>query len=153
MAIVIIDKKNKESELLEQIGALSKNLIDYMRQFDYYPETTSEQQTKFLTSSLEKGGKIYAFLENGLVIGFVDIYKERKPNNYLIESIFVIPEKRGQGIGKLLLSKVIEDHPNSFINIGTNVSNSSAINFYKKIGFEENRVYFQKKPENLKGVK
>lgn len=155
MVIIVIDKENKDVQrkLLEKFGELSKDLIDYMREFDYYPETNPEQQRKFLSFLLEKGGNVYVFLEGEEVIGFASVYKEKKPNNYFIESIYVIPEKRNQGIGKKLLLAVTKDYSSHYLNLETNVVNHSAIRFYKKAGFEENRINLQKKPEDKKGVK
>ena len=57
--------------------------------------------------------------------------------NCEIIDIFVLEEYRNKNIGSLLLEKVIGNNKDKNITLEVNVNNLSAINLYKKYGFEE----------------
>lgn len=63
---------------------------------------------------------------------------------YYISYIYVIKEYRSQGIGKRLINKVIEKCKNSFgisfIMLTCENDNVSAIRFYKKLGYIQEKI-------------
>jgi len=82
--------------------------------------------------------------ENNIAIGFCNGYIVRsmcyRDNRADIESLFVIEEYRGQGVGKTLITKL----ENAFyergirhFHISVNVNNVNALSLYRKIGYVE----------------
>lgn len=67
--------------------------------------------------------------ENGDIAGFVSMV-----DDYLA-TIFVNPDKQGQGIGKELLNEVKRRH--TIITLAVYSKNTQAIRFYEREGFEK----------------
>lgn len=86
--------------------------------------------------------KIYfAVLKNGEVVGYV-AYVRRRSGKALIDSLGVIKNYRGKGIGNTLLSYVLNElkwYCNEAY-LYTTSSNKAAINLYTKAGFKINYV-------------
>ncbi len=71
------------------------------------------------------------------VVGYVVYW--RVQDDVQINNVAVHPDWRGRGIGEALLSSVIEkmrDGSVSFISLEVRCSNTTAMNLYKKLGFE-----------------
>jgi ribosomal protein S18 acetylase RimI-like enzyme len=75
------------------------------------------------------------------LIGFVAFYDNDNISHIAYISMIVIKErKRGQGYGKLLLNKAIEQSLSTgmkHIKLQVNKDNINAIYFYRKMGFHE----------------
>jgi ribosomal protein S18 acetylase RimI-like enzyme len=60
-----------------------------------------------------------------------------KPEAYL-EELYVIPERRGSGLGRALVDRVIElsrEHDVSYIAVGTSTDDTAALGLYESAGF------------------
>lgn len=87
-------------------------------------------------------GKYYVATENDVVVGSLLITNEWSDwrNNwiYWIQSVFIIPEKRGQGIFKQLYlyiqNSIQENNEVAGIRLYVDVTNSSARKVYAKLG-------------------
>lgn len=98
-----------------------------------------------LTSDLADKNTTYYFIEHELkVVGFIKIRNHTTTNipidnSIELEKIYVLPDCKGKGIGKLALKEIIKrvdelGKKNLFLSvINTNVN---AIAFYEKLGFE-----------------
>ncbi len=67
------------------------------------------------------------------------IFKQDSDGVWSIKSLWVEPDYRKQGIGKMLMEKAIEsakENHVSLIELGVNTESESAINLYKSLGFE-----------------
>lgn len=71
---------------------------------------------------------------DGKIIGFSATYKEQGKD--IVGAVYVLPEYQGQGIGKILLQKILDFLKNSKeIWLEVAIYNENAINFYQKFGF------------------
>ena len=116
--------------------------------------TTSEVQLQGVNSNLQ--GSYYYFAETEKIIGYFKINTDKSPlegtepiiydkkfdfntlKGVEIERIYVLPVMKGQGIGRLMIEKIIEiAKTNGFVYVwlGVWAENAAAITFYQKIGF------------------
>lgn len=61
-------------------------------------------------------------------IGFVLL------NDTHLEALFTSPDRRGQGIGKLLMQRAMRAH--ELLTVDVNEQNAQALGFYKRLSFE-----------------
>lgn len=70
---------------------------------------------------------------------------EKSPEEVYIQLLCVKPEYQGQGIGKNLLCSIFQiENKISKLSLVTRRVNSSAVAFYKKLGFEESALIDKK---------
>jgi ribosomal protein S18 acetylase RimI-like enzyme len=74
--------------------------------------------------------------ENNILVGSLRV--KHIDNSYVIREVFVIPEKRGLGYGKILVSKILDFLKNKKLPIYLYVDpeNMVALELYKKLGFK-----------------
>nr|WP_299073646.1 GNAT family N-acetyltransferase [uncultured Allomuricauda sp.] len=98
-----------------------------------------------LTSDLTDKNIEYYFIEHKLkVVGFIKIKMEPTKNlsfgnSAELEKIYVLPECKGMGIGKLALKEIssrIRESGKKNLFLCVIDTNKSAIAFYEKLGFE-----------------
>ena len=89
----------------------------------------------------------YVATENDKIVGFLSIvfYKTflHKGGTALINELVVAEAHRNKGIGRRLIQKAIQSAKSrgmDEIEVGTEISNTIAQNFYKKVGFNEEHV-------------
>ena len=89
--------------------------------------------------------------KDGKVIGFAQFYTHQTALNpkpcAALDELVVAKEYRRQGIGKLLIEKVIEEcrKLDCFeVEVSTELANTIAQKFYKDCGFTEEAVLFEK---------
>jgi ribosomal-protein-alanine N-acetyltransferase len=79
-----------------------------------------------------------AFDQNGMVLGFICPMLVLDEGHIL--NVAVAPASRGQGVGRLLVQRVLDDCRLSgaaFVSLEVRVSNSEAIALYRQMGFIE----------------
>jgi len=127
------------------IDAYSKNFHNHWNEggLEWYLE--KEFSTERLKSDLADENTEYYFIEHKLKsVGFIKIGNNSNThlsieNGVELEKIYVLPECKGMGIGKLALKEIIKrieklGKSNLFLSvIDTNVN---AISFYEKLGFK-----------------
>ncbi len=101
-----------------------------------------EKVKSFQEGLIKEKGPVFYALDGERVIGWCDVFPESNPRQRHRGGLGmgILPEFRGKGIGSKLLEKVI-DKSREFglekIELHVYTSNKSAINLYKKFGFEE----------------
>jgi putative acetyltransferase len=65
---------------------------------------------------------------NGILVGFIGIAEGK------VEMLFIHPEYRGQGIGRVLLNYAIKECDATTVDV--NEQNDQALGFYRQMGFE-----------------
>ena len=85
--------------------------------------------------------------EHNLLVGSLRV--KHIDNSYVIREVYIIPEKRGLGYGKILVSNILEFLKNKKLPIYLYVDpdNMVALELYKKLGFrliKKNDVYGDK---------
>lgn len=90
---------------------------------------------EFIANDVEQNNHAYYYVceLNAKVVGFISSWVN---DNTMILNFGVLKEYRRQGIGDLLLKKVF-DVAQGDITLEVRISNTNAINFYKKRGFKE----------------
>jgi len=125
-------------ELIESLDKTERANLDNIQQ-NFIP-LLGNNDSKMLTA--RKGNK---------VVGFVHLTIRQtlfhpKPSG-LIEELIVTKGQRGQGIGTLLISAAIEKCRQSKcceIEVSTEKTNIKANEFYKRCGFNECGIVFEK---------
>lgn len=126
---VLLDDLNNSIKFNHEIN--EKDLNSVYVNIDKYPEIYSN----------------YVAIENDKIVGFLSIvfYKTflHKGGTALINELIVAETHRNKGIGKKLIQKAIESAKSrgmDEIEVGTEITNTKAQNFYKKTGFNEEYV-------------
>lgn len=79
------------------------------------------------------------------IIGYASFNMEKSPEEVYVQLLCVKPEYQGQGIGKNLLYSIFQiENRISKLSLVTRRVNSSAVAFYKKLGFEESALIDKK---------
>lgn len=126
---VLLDDLNNAIKFNHEIN--EKDLNSVYVNIDKYPEIYSN----------------YVAIENDKIVGFLSIvfYKTflHKGGTALINELIVAETHRNKGIGKKLIQKAIQSAKSrgmDEIEVGTEITNIKAQNFYKKTGFNEEYV-------------
>ena len=94
-----------------------------------YSEQGIETFCKFVDNKeITKSFKVYGAFEDNVLKGIIATDRRKRH----ISLFFVDKVSQGKGIGKKLMSIVIDDNENSFITVN---SSRYAVPIYKKIGF------------------
>ncbi|WP_255149242.1 GNAT family N-acetyltransferase [Halorarius halobius] len=117
-----------------------------------------EQARESLLRHALTGGLLVA-REDGDVLGFVSFYPEggsfeQDVQRGIVENIYVVPERRGEGIGSTLLEAAEEE----LIADGVEVlaleamaDNERARRFYRRHGYEPHRVELERETDTRDG--
>ena len=97
-------------------------------------------QENFVKSVFDKNTPIFKVQIDECVVGFIKLNLTARFNGeasgYEIETLYVVPQFKGQGIGKKLLEYVKENIGNNFW-LHTWVNNQNALEIYKYLGFKD----------------
>ena len=84
---------------------------------------------------LEKG-KVLILKKEGEVIGNAS-YEEREDHTFYISGVVILPQFQGQGYGRAVLKKLLEDMSDAKrIELVTHPENSAALKLYTEAGFK-----------------
>ncbi len=136
MQVIKWDETNKPSDLK------INNIINFLYEnLEEYGDTKEDIRKclKYLFNELSErttSGFIIEALENSEIIG-ISVINETGMSGYIPENILVYiatcKKNRGKGIGKLLMSKIIEETKG---NIALHVENDNPAKYlYEKLGF------------------
>lgn len=113
---------------------ITRESIENSFRDSFSPENIEKLKNNIKNNSNEHK-RIIAVL-NGKVIGtgmMTDNVESLK-----LRTLYVLPEYQGQGIGKRIWNELIKKFDNSKnIYVELAIYNTSALNFYKKLGFED----------------
>lgn len=137
-------------DYLEFLPVYEKFLIDVDTS---HPDLETKGETLFIEYINQPKNFIILALENDSVIGISEIgvkYRRFRDKTERIEvnSMYVLPEHQGKGIGSMIID-FIERFANQesieriYLNSGNNTQ--AAHKFYKKNGYEQYGVAFKKK--------
>jgi len=137
MAVKIIEYTSDFAGRLSEI--IIRNLIE-INSKDYPLEEMKRHALSFSPEKIEeysKNRKIYVAAENGDPVGTLGILRDERcgGNEYFFLTIFVLPEKHGCGIGRLLMEKG-EEYVKSLKGRKITIPSSiTSHGFYHKIGY------------------
>lgn len=115
---LVFKKIERDYPLIESVISLS---IGY---------ATPEKVKRVLQSYAESNQFLMGAFKAKSLIGIVGF--EMQDQNLIIRHISVLEASRNQGIGKLLIFKLVEEHHPSKVSLQTD---GQAVEFYKKVGF------------------
>ena len=122
------------------------DVLSMMREFysssAVYTNGSDEIFTADIESCLSGSPYIdgYVFDEDKTIQGYAMLAKsfstEFGRQCVWVEDVFIKPEHRGKGIGKQLLSFVVQKYPEAVIRLEVENENEPAVELYKKSGFD-----------------
>jgi len=142
---------------IEVVGRLWYELSLYHEPYHAYYEVKKDSKGQLVShvrDLLHRDCIVYVAEEEGAVVGFVTGYIIRRNPQLLVErvgkvdNIFVSESCRGLGIGRSLLERLFshyKDQRVKFIEISCDVENVQALQLYKRLGFQEQKVMLIKK--------
>jgi ribosomal protein S18 acetylase RimI-like enzyme len=101
-------------------------------------EAESQEDEAYWRERLNSERCLYAAQEDASFVAIVGA-KKITQDNWMLISVYTLPEFRGKGLSKELMSRLIEGvkaNGAKKISLMVNVGQRSAINLYKKMGFE-----------------
>ncbi|HBF38732.1 MAG TPA: hypothetical protein DDW50_15615 [Firmicutes bacterium] len=104
--------------------------FDKVKAEQFYPS--------WLQESFASGEKILVVKEEQQVLGFISLKAESLTQTMVIRLIAVRGSERGKGVGQILIDQALHlaaDQKYHFVQVGTQLTNTAAINLYEKNGF------------------
>ncbi|MBE6144817.1 MAG: GNAT family N-acetyltransferase [Firmicutes bacterium] len=128
---------------------LLTKLIQDERQYDNSIDDSFVVKDYFKNVIKNKNNILLCYEEDTIIKGYIffKIINTNNNNGYLIDGLYVIEEYRNNGIATKLLESglnILNDTNVKFIDINVLSNNKSAINLYKKFGFNEFKISFRK---------
>ena len=139
MTVAIRDAR--EPDLAAMLAIYNDAVLTTTAVYDYKPRS-SEQQAAWFAAKQEQGLPVLVAEDGGAVVGFASYGPFRPWPAYLhsIEnSLYVAPERRGRGIGSLLLPALIRHAAERGLHTmiaGIDATNEASLRLHAKFGFE-----------------
>lgn len=133
---------------------LTLNEVLKNERFDYLELLTIADESEEIVKEYMNLGDLFAIRLNEKTIG-VALFIEASPQIIELKNIALLPEYRGKGYGKEVISKAIKlykDKTYKKMMVGTANSSIENIAFYQKIGFRMTHIkrdFFAKYPESI----
>lgn len=101
--------------------------VEYMLEMIYSPEALCAQMA---------AGQVYWLPEAaGQVLGYLAV-SQPAPGEYFLHKFYLDNQKRGLGLGKVILERLLAKYPDlSILRLNVNRRNYQSINFYFRVGF------------------
>lgn len=101
--------------------------VEYMLQKMY--------STEALTAQMNDGQLFYIPEDAGDPLGYLAI-SQKSPGQYFLHKYYIDNGKRGLGLGKIILERLLEQYPDmQELRLTVNRQNYKSINFYFRVGF------------------
>ncbi|PRX53676.1 GNAT family N-acetyltransferase [Flagellimonas meridianipacifica] len=138
----IIIRKAEERDVTEILDIVNYEILNSTVLYDYKKRTYQQQLVWFEKKQIDKMPIIVAEIENRVAgFGTYGIFRPWAAYQFSVEhSIYVHRDMRANGVGKKLLSKLIElakDNGFHTMIAGVDGSNEKSFEFHKNFGFEE----------------
>lgn len=131
------------SDLSAILDIYNEAVLNTTASYDYQPDTI-ESRAAWLESHVQSKLPVFvAELEEGRIIGWSALSSFRRAHGYRCtaeNSIYVAPDQRGRGIGKLLLFPLIGSAQQlglHSIMAGIDAENIASIRLHQAFGFEQ----------------
>lgn len=126
--------ESNSDDLLQQYYKKSLNIAKLSAQLE---NTNSEFYFIYSAPRAEPEAKLAGFLKLNIDDAQTDLLD---PDALEVEKIYILKEFLSQGLGKQMISFAInraQQHNKKYLWLGVWENNFSALNFYKKMGFEQ----------------
>lgn len=142
-----------QNDLLRMIQALDRQQAKYWKEGAGVDVYTDELLCTELADRWVDNTTIILATVDGKAIGFVefskDVHQDSSANWMSICYLYVDPEHRGKGYGKILVDLVRDIAKVARVDqltLSVSKNNTSALRFYERIGFSEQCKYLSLKP-------
>lgn len=142
--IDIIKVIKSEQDFIECTEVLRRSFKTVADEFNLNqtnaPTHPSNLTIESLKKSVEKGIVLYGLHIHDKMIGCIGVEQSPEKHKYYIEKVAVLPEKRHNGYGKMLMDfacATIKQHNGKLISIGIINESSVLKNWYTEYGFVE----------------
>lgn len=131
----------KVNDIQQILDVINYNILNTNSLYDYNTRTL-EQQRAILEDKTLKNFPVIVAEFKGKVVGFgmFSEFRFREANKFTVEhSVYVLDKMAGKGIGKLVLSQLIQIAKSQGYHTMIGVvdsENQSSINFHEKFGFK-----------------
>ena len=131
-----------ENDLAEILAIYNDVIVNTTAVYDYEPHTMEMRQQWFRTKQ-DQGFPVFVAVENERVVGLSSIgpFRAWAAYKFSVEnSVYVVSNKRGKGIGKLLLPPLISaarELKLHTIIAGIDATNGSSLKLHEHFGFKE----------------
>ena len=131
-----------EQQLPEILDIFNDAILNSTALYDYKTRTMDMMNTWYADKQKGNFPIIGAFDQNNILLGFstYGMFRVRPAYKYSVEhSVYVRSDKRGNGIGKILLKEIIKkaNEQNFHVMVaGIDASNTISILLHEKEGFE-----------------
>jgi phosphinothricin acetyltransferase len=135
--------RNATENDLPQLLEIYNDIILNTTAVYQYQLHTLEMRREWFALKQQQGFPVFVAEENGYVAGFSTIgtFRQWQAYKYSVEnSVYVASDKRGKGIGRLLLQPLIDasiQMDMHTIIAGIDATNAASLHLHKKFGFEE----------------
>ncbi|MFN4275730.1 MAG: GNAT family N-acetyltransferase [Ferrovibrio sp.] len=137
--IAIRNARTDDSEAIRAI--YNDAVVNTTAVFDYEPRS-AEAQMAWLQMKAEQNLPVLVAEENGTVLGYAS-YGQFRPwpaFQFTVENaIYIAPNRRGRGIGRLLLGELIavaRERGRRSMVAGITAENTASLALHEKLGFE-----------------
>jgi RimJ/RimL family protein N-acetyltransferase len=131
---------------LEDCAAIARGMrvvVEEGRWLATEPSTPVEELEQRFRASVEWGQILFVIEEEGELIGSLGLHPSHTPTEGVLSlGMWILPERRGRGGGRLLMEAAIAALPPSVHKVELEVfpDNEAAIALYRAFGFEEEGV-------------
>ena len=140
--MMILIREAIENDLPQLLAIYNDIILNTTAVYDYEPHTLEMRQSWFKTKQ-EQGFPVFVAEDENKIVGFSSIgpFRAWAAYKYSVEnSVYVAASERGKGIGKLLISTLIEAAKK--LNMHTiiasiDASNEASLRLHRFFGFEE----------------
>lgn len=138
-------RKALRSDVLEILNIVNYSILHTTSNYNYEIQSI-ETQLSWFEEKQSKGYPVVVADLNGQTIGFgtYGMFREKIGYQFTVEhSVYVAPQFIGNGIGRLLLTELIQLAKKQGVHVmigGIDAANAGSIAFHKKLGFVENGI-------------
>ncbi len=124
------------------LDILNEAILNSTALYDYQPRTLASMAGWFESKLARRFPVLGAVAEDGTLLGFASYgtFRERPAYKYTVEhSVYVHPERRGSGVGRVLMQQLIERARQQDYHAligGIDASNAASIALHRSLGFE-----------------
>lgn len=135
-------REANENDLSRLLDIYNDIILNTTAVYQYQPQTMQMRKEWFATKQ-QQGLPVFVAEEGNEIVGFSTIgpFRQWQAYKYSVEnSVYVASDKRGKGIGKLLIQPLIDAATRMEMHTiiaGIDATNEVSIQLHKKFGFEE----------------
>ena len=135
-----VEIRRMTPEHIEEVHRVLDIVARERKFLSYLEAPPLAQSTEFVLGMIAKGNPIFVAVVDDKVVGWCDVVRVERPVHAHVGvlGMGLLPEFRGQGYGKALITAVLADAHRvgiSRVELTVHADNNRAIALYEKVGF------------------